>query len=153
VNTFRGTNTHLAENHCQAMADNEFKTREPTARVTQCTWGQLTVSVPGEEVPRSFRDCKIWHDKACEWDWKATGTRHRPGIQMADLEEMLQAGVETVVLSRGVDSVLQTMPETLEELRVLGVTVIQVRTPEAVQRYNSLAASGASVGALLHSTC
>ena len=48
-------------------------------RITHLSWGRLEV-----EGGRSFKDAKLWPGGGRAWDWKETGTRHRPGIQLAD---------------------------------------------------------------------
>lgn len=48
---------------------------------------------------------------------------------------------------------LQVDPRTLDLLKQRGVTVHIAETTEAVQVYNDLAAAGAAVAGLFHSTC
>lgn len=86
------------------------------------------------------------------WDWGETGTRHSPGIQVADVEELLAAGATVVILSRGMDLVLQVPDATVEALEARGVEVHVAQTLEAVRIYNELALTTA-VGGLFHSTC
>jgi len=71
---------------------------EPAASpiVSDHRWGEITVEGLGR-----FRDVKLWPGGGREWDWDETGTRHEPGIQPADVEELLAAEPEVVVLSRG----------------------------------------------------
>ena len=116
-------------------------------RITNFTWGRI-----GTADGRSFRDAKLWPGGGREWDWTETGTHHAPGIQPADVMELLANGAETVVLSRGVHERLQTCPETLDLLARRGVAVHVLQTERAVDRYNALAAEG-PVGGLFHSTC
>lgn len=116
--------------------------------VTSLSWGRLEVQ--GQSRP--FKDVKLFPGGAREWDWRETGTGHSPGIQPADVEELLDHGVEVVVLSRGMENRLGTCPETLGRLEARGIEVHVLPTPEAVGVYNRLAASR-RVGALLHSTC
>jgi hypothetical protein len=99
-----------------------------------------------------FKDAKVFPETVKEWDWAETGTRHSPGIQPADVEELVHAGVEAVVLSRGMDLRLSVMPETVEYLESHGVEAHVAETREAVDLYHRLAASKPT-GALLHSTC
>ncbi len=47
------------------------------------------------------------------WDWRETGTRHVPGIQVADIAELIEHGAAVIILSRGMKLVLQTAPETV----------------------------------------
>ena len=51
--------------------------------------------------------------RAREWDWNETGTQHDPGIQPADVDELLAHDPEVIVLSRGRELRLQTQPQTL----------------------------------------
>ena len=67
--------------------------------VKHAAWGKMEVTVGSETSV--FRDCKVWHGGAVEWDWRLTDTRHRPGIQPADIEEILQHAVDVMVLARG----------------------------------------------------
>ena len=76
-----------------------------------------------------------------------------PGIQPADAEELIASGADVIVLSRGMQLVLQVPAGTIEELERRGIEVIVAETREAVQALNDLAVSGRRVGALLHSTC
>jgi hypothetical protein len=58
-----------------------------------------------------------------------------------------------IVLSRGRELRLETMSETLHELEERGIRVVWQETGDAIDAYNELAAEGARVAALLHSTC
>jgi hypothetical protein len=86
------------------------------------------------------------------WDWRESGTRHVPGIQPADVQELLEHGAEVVVLSKGVLERLQVCPETLALLERQGIPAHVLPTGDAVRVYNELAA-GQKVGGLFHSTC
>jgi hypothetical protein len=116
--------------------------------ITSLEWGR--VEVAGGLGP--FKDAKLFPGGAREWDWREAGTRHSPGIQPADLEELLERGVSAVVLSRGMWRRLGVSPATLQVLEARGIRVEVLQTERAVDRYNELAAKG-SVGALIHSTC
>jgi hypothetical protein len=98
------------------------------------------------------KDFKLFPGGGREWDWTETGTRHMPGIQPADVEELLDNGAEVVVLTRGMLRALRTCPETLRLLESRGVAVHVEETRKAVDLYNRLAESKA-VGGLFHSTC
>lgn len=124
-----------------------MSTTDPSPRVTHLSWGSLEVEGRG-----SYKDAKLWPGGSRAWDWNETGTSHVPGIQPADVEEVVEQGAETVVLSRGMNERLQVEPETLEMLEDRGVEALVLQTEEAVERYNELAGSE-PVGALIHSTC
>jgi hypothetical protein len=117
-------------------------------KVTHLSWGRLEVE--GEESP--FKDAKLFPGGAREWDWRETGTEHDPGIQPADVEELLENGATTVVLSKGHQERLQVTPDALRMLEDRGVTAHVRQTEEAIVLYNELRETE-RVGALIHSTC
>jgi len=100
----------------------------------------------------SGKDFKLYPGGGRAWDWNETGTRHVPGIQPADMKELLERGSEIIVLTRGMQLLLQTRPETLAMLRSRGIPVHVEETRAAVALYNKLAEEHA-VGGLFHSTC
>lgn len=124
-----------------------MRQRELSPEITHLSWGRLEVT--GD---RRFKDAKLFPGGAREWNWNETGTQHTPGIQPADVEELLNHGARVVVLSKGVNERLQVMPETLQMLEARGVHVHVLQTEKAVERYNELRESE-PVGALIHSTC
>jgi hypothetical protein len=75
-----------------------------------------------------------------------------PGIQPADVAELLEHGAEVVVLTQGVLERLQVCPETLALLERRGIPVHVLPTEDAVRLYNELTAER-KVGGLFHSTC
>ena len=99
------------------------------------------------------KDFKLWPGGGRAWDWRETGTEHDPGIQLADVEELLEHGAEIVVLSRGRELRLRTASSTLGELAEHRVDVRQDETQAAIDTYNELARRGLKVGGLFHSTC
>jgi hypothetical protein len=117
-------------------------------RVTRLSWGRLDVE--GEDG--SFKDAKLFPGGAREWDWNETGTRHEPGIQPADVEELLEHGATVVVLSKGFHERLRVTSEVLRELDDRGVPAYVRQTEEAVRLYGELREKE-KVGALIHSTC
>jgi hypothetical protein len=116
-------------------------------RILRLSWGRLEVEGGG-----AFKDAKLYPDGAREWDWRETGTRHVPGIQPADVAELLDHGAEVVVLSKGMLERLQVCPETLTLLERKGIPAYVLPTEDAVRLYNELAAKQ-KVGGLFHSTC
>lgn len=103
--------------------------------------------------------------------------QHHPGVQPADLEEVLKKGVELLIIGRGMSEALQVRPEQVINLRTLdlrhphgfgssqvpsstldfvkqnGVDVRVFQTEKAVAEYNKMAVQGAKVGGVFHSTC
>jgi hypothetical protein len=117
-------------------------------RIEHVEWGLLRVERIGDG-----RDMKLWPGGGREWDWGETNTHHVPGIQIADVEELIDEGAQIIVLSRGMQLILQTCPETLRYLEELKCTVHVLETRDAVKMYNQLAAQDSPVGGLFHSTC
>jgi hypothetical protein len=117
-------------------------------RITHVSWGQMEVADLGQG-----KDFKLWPGGGRAWDWNETGTRHSPGIQPADVQELLEHGSKVVVLSRGMELRLGTAEETLRALKDADVQVHVEETTAAVELYNRLAEDGEAVGGLFHSTC
>jgi len=116
-------------------------------RIAECRWGLVEIDGVG-----TVKDAKLYPGGGRAWDWSETGTRHDPGIQPADIAELLDHGATTVVLATGVHQRLKVAPETRWTLEQQGVGCHILPTPEAVAAYNRLRESEA-VGALIHSTC
>lgn len=117
-------------------------------RIAGVASGRL--SVDGREAP--YKDAKLWPGGSREWDWNETGTRHAPGVQPADLEELLENGAEVVIVGRGMEGALGVAEETVRALAATGVELVAARTEEAVRRYNDLRESR-PVGGVFHTTC
>lgn len=115
--------------------------------ITDLSWGRIEI-----DHERSFKDAKVFPDGAREWDWRETGTAHVPGIQPADVEELLEHGATTVILSKGILERLQVCPETLQLLKERGVGTYVVQTKEAAALYNRLREKERVAG-LFHTTC
>lgn len=120
---------------------------DPSPRIEAVSWGHLMVAGLG-----SGKDFKLWPGGGRSWDWTETGTHHQPGIQPADVEELLDHGARVIVLSRGMLKMLHTMPATRGMLERTGIDLYVEETIQAVERYNRLTES-APVGGLFHSTC
>lgn len=123
------------------------KTQLKSPRITDLSWGRIEV----EGYP-PFKDAKVFPGGARAWDWTETGTRHKPGVQPADVEELIAHGATTIVLSKGVWERLQVCPETLKVLADKGIEVEVLQTEAAVKRFNELRET-ALTGGLFHSTC
>ncbi|MFE0590859.1 Mth938-like domain-containing protein [Micromonospora echinospora] len=119
---------------------------ERSPKVLAISWGRMEVEGLG-----TGKDFKLYPGGGRPWDWSETGTRHSPGIQPADVEELLH-GATAIVLSRGMQLQLQVDLRTLEFLEKRGITPHIAETTQAVERYNELATTQ-PVGGLFHSTC
>uniref|UniRef100_H2ZVY4 Mth938 domain-containing protein n=1 Tax=Latimeria chalumnae TaxID=7897 RepID=H2ZVY4_LATCH len=80
-------------------------------------------------------------------------SHHHPGVQPSDLEEIINKGIKTLVIGRGMNEALQVPSSTLDYVKKKGVDVMVFQTEKAVREYNTLANQGAKVGGVFHSTC
>jgi hypothetical protein len=119
----------------------------PSPQILDHEWGRIVIDGVGE-----VKDAKLWPGGGRAWDWTETGTRHQPGIQPADVTELLDAGTTAVVLGIGRQEALGVCPETCDALHDTGVVFQVLRTDLAVAAYNQLALT-TPVGGLFHSTC
>jgi hypothetical protein len=123
------------------------KRQQRPPRIVQVSWGRMQVEGLG-----AGKDFKLYPGGGRAWDWAETGTRHTPGIQPADVEELVARGATTVVLSQGMNQQLRVHPDTRRYLDERCITVHVAETREAVKIYNDLA-GGTLVAGLFHSTC
>ena len=117
-------------------------------QINHLSWGHMDVSGIG-----MGKDFKLWPGGGREWDWRETGTHHDPGIQPADVQELIKNGSKTIVLSQGMLLMLKTCQQTLDLLEQQRIKVHIEETKTAAEIYNDLASSGEPVGGLFHSTC
>jgi len=117
-------------------------------RIKHVSWGRLEVE--GEAEP--YKDAKLFPGGSRERNWRETQTSHRPGIQIADVQELLDHGANVVVLSRGMAECLHVTRETLAFLKERQITVHVLPTKEAAALYNKLAETEPVAG-LFHTTC
>ncbi len=125
---------------------NKDEHKSPT--INHISWGHMEVD--GVGVGKDF---KLWPGGGRAWDWRETDTHHVPGIQPTDIEELLDNGCQTVVLSRGMLLMLRTRRETLDLLDERNIPVHIAETKAAAKIYNDLVSGGEAVGGLFHSTC
>lgn len=121
--------------------------KNQSPRINSISWGSISIS-----DGHSYKDAKLYPGGSREWDWNETGTRHRPGIQPADVEELVNLGAEVVVLSKGYNERLQTKEETQTFLEKEDISYHILQTEAAVQKYNQLRKTKRA-GALIHTTC
>jgi hypothetical protein len=125
-----------------------METRNRSPRIIDVSWGRLEVE--GEAEP--YKDAKLFPGGSRDWNWRDTSTSHRPGIQIADVQELLDRGARVLVLSRGMAECLHVPRETLDFLKERQIAVHVLPTQQAVALYNKLAQTEA-VGGLFHTTC
>jgi len=124
-----------------------MKDKPLSPKINKLTWGQIEVEGFGE-----FKDVKLYPGGARSWNWTETGTEHTPGVQFADVEELLAHGAEIVVLSLGMYGRLKVQEATLAELAERKITAHILKTKKAKKLYNQLCKDQA-VGGLFHTTC
>ena len=140
--------------------------------VNDLKWGRVVVEGFG-----IFKDVKLYPDGkyhrinppdfldrysslvigAEPWDWTKTNTHHQPGIQPADVSELLNHGCEFIILSRGMKEMLHTSDETLQLLKNKHMEYNKdyfiLQSEKAMELYNEHVKRRKRVGALIHSTC
>ena len=67
----------------------ESSNRSP--RINHVSWGRLEVEGGAEP----YKDAKLFPGGSREWNWRETGTSHSPGIQIADVQELLDHGCKS----------------------------------------------------------
>ena len=117
-------------------------------RINHVSWGRLEV----EGEPEPYKDAKLFPGGSREWNWRETKTSHKPGIQIPDVQELMEHGAKVVVLSRGMAECLRVPHETLDFLKERRIAVHVLPTQHAVALYNKLARTE-PVGGLFHTTC
>lgn len=85
-----------------------------------------------------FKDAKIFPGGAREWDWRETGTRHAPGIQPADVQELIEHGAKAVVLSRGIFGTASGLSRNHGRFDQNCIKVKVLQTEVVVERFNEL---------------
>lgn len=118
-------------------------------KITSIKWGNTSLS--GELS--AGKDYKLYPGGGRPWDWNETGTRHSPGIQVADVKELVENGAAEIVLSQGMQLQLKVQDETVRWLDDQGVKTHIAETRAAVEIYNQLVEAGVKVGGCFHSTC
>nr|XP_020666601.1 mth938 domain-containing protein [Pogona vitticeps] len=96
--------------------------------IASLSWGRMTV----KGCSTTYKDCKVWPGGSRTWDWRETGTNP----QLFSLPASLKVPSSTV-----------------DYLKKHGIDVLVLQTEMAVKEYNALAAQGAKVGGVFHSTC
>lgn len=81
--------------------------------------------------------------------WRVRGH----SLAVEDLESVIEAKPSVVVVGCGAYGVMKAPADTCEALAKEGIEVETLKTGEAVERFNELAATGANVAAALHLTC
>ncbi len=127
----------------------ETKLQQRSPLIRQYSWGHLLL----DDHKDSLKDAKCFPGGACAWDWRETGTRHDPGLQIADVHGLVESGAEHIVVATGFYQRLQVREETVTYLTDQGLGITIAQTDDAVKQYNEIAWQGYAVGGLFHTTC
>jgi hypothetical protein len=117
-------------------------------KILSIQWGAMNIEGVGKG-----RDFKLWPGGGRPWDWGETGTQHSPGIQIADIEELIEHGSRLIFLTKGFNLRLQIRGDTLDYLNRKGIEVVVQETRQGVKLYNDSVSKGKQAGGLFHSTC
>jgi hypothetical protein len=120
-------------------------------KVSHLEWGKIVIGDGSDSC--SYKDCKVFFGGARKWDWNETHTRHDPGIQVGDVQDLIAQGAETFVLSQGMQGVLQITDDVKRYLDEHNLPYEVALTKEAVEIFNTLLSLGKKPAALFHSTC
>jgi hypothetical protein len=138
----RNGHTAVAE-----LIEADLRATRPSPLVAAFRWGVIE-----DSTGRVFKDARLYPGGTEGWDWRKTGTQHEPGIQVADFEDLLTLRPASVILTRGVQLVLQVPEATVAHARASGAEVFVLQSEDAIAEYNRRARREPVV-ALIHSTC
>ena len=83
-----------------------------------------------------------------DW-WRAAGH----SLAASDIEDILEAGPEVLVVGRGAYGALQVERTLAEELERRGIELIAEPSARAVEIFNELEAAGRNLAGAFHLTC
>ena len=116
-------------------------------KIVHISWGRMEI-----ESNIRGKDFILYPGGAEPWDWTVTGTNHGNGIQVADVEKILEKGATKIILSRGTLGRLRVSKEVINLLEQSDIEYKILKTKKAVEEYNKWREKE-SVGGLFHSTC
>ncbi len=98
---------------------------------------------------RYTSDVIIYPNKIDSSWWRKEGHK----LQIVDLNEVIKAKPEILVVGTGYSGVMAVPKETISYLESQGIKVYVDRTSKAVELFNDLQNTGKKVIAALHLTC
>jgi len=116
-------------------------------KILQISWGSMEI-----EGNIKGKDFILYPGGAEPWDWNVSGTNHGNGIQVADVEKILEKGATKIILSRGMLGRLRVSGEVINLLEQAGVEYKILKTKKAIEEYNNCC-ENEPIGGLFHSTC
>jgi hypothetical protein len=111
--------------------------------ITHYSFGSITI-----EGKTYTSDVIIYPDKVNSSWWRKQGHY----LQPVDLEDVVNAKPDVVVIGTGAVGVMQVPEETIKFLESKGIEVHVAKTAQAVEIYNSISKDKKAVAAL-HLTC
>jgi len=114
-----------------------------TARITHYDFGKITV----DDTPYTS-DVVVYPDRVADRWWRREGHR----LATADLDEVLAAAPQILIVGTGYFDRMKVPDETLQELTNRGIEIHVAPTREAIELFNTMRTS-ATVVAALHLTC
>ncbi|SDO66182.1 Mth938-like domain-containing protein [Desulforhopalus singaporensis] len=117
-------------------------------RILSYGWGKMEIEGLGRG-----KDFKLWPGGGRPWDWSEYGTGHRAGVQPGDIEELIDSGCTTIILTTGRMRRLRVPREIVDQLEDRNIKAIVADTRKGISTYNEYVARGERVGGLFHSTC
>jgi hypothetical protein len=94
-------------------------------------------------------DLKIIGDQVIDNWWR----QEAHAVNIADIHDILAAGVEILVVGSGDPGRMQVTAEAARAIADKGIKLLCLPTREAVNVFNSLHAKGARAAAAFHLTC
>ncbi|CAF0903969.1 unnamed protein product [Didymodactylos carnosus] len=124
-------------------------------QIKEISWGKVDIDSIGEVLGKNVQ---LYPGGASKWDWKESNTSHELGIQLADVQRLIDNKLcDVLVLSRGMEEQLQISEGVYDYFRTNGMKLNEhyyiEQTEKAVEIYNQLSKRQRRVGALIHSTC
>ena len=120
-------------------------------KITHISWGLIQIQHDdGNTI--SFKDAKIFPNGSESWNWSLTDLHHNPGIAKQDVLKLIYI-CDVLILSTGMEKVLQVQQETIDFLDSMGIEYYIAQTEQAVALYNTYVEQGKKVAGLFHSTC
>jgi len=119
-------------------------------KIVASGWGYIKILT--SKGTDTYRDVKLYPGGCNGWDWNETGTHHDPGIQPADVKQIVDKGALFIFLSQGRNLRLKVMDETKKWLNAQNIPFSILPTTEVIEQYNKKRQDHL-VGALIHTTC
>lgn len=113
-------------------------------KIESCSFGKIRID--GKDYTR---DVVIYPDRVDHTWWRKEGHR----LQREDIEKILKAGPQTLVVGTGQDDRMKIDKEVESLLKESGIELRSATTPEACKIHNNLLKEKRAVITALHLTC